>query len=159
MVRLRLTALVLGAAYTALLLLFTLSPVSQLYVGSEAQRGVLSWRSWLDPQTWAEGTLVEFAANIAIFIPWGVLALLAVGVKRWWLAAAGGVLLTWVIEVAQIPLARISDPRDLIANTAGAVLGVGIAALLSVIGARSRRRGEARARRSPSPLRPAPAPR
>ncbi|WP_168914832.1 VanZ family protein [Microcella flavibacter] len=140
---LRLIALVLGAAYTALLLLFTLSPVAQLYVGSEAQRGVLTWRSWMDPQTWAAGTLTEFGANIAIFVPWGVLALVAVGVRRWWLAAAGGVVLTWVIEVAQIPLARISDPRDLVANTAGAVLGVGLAALVSTVVARSARRRSA----------------
>jgi VanZ family protein len=46
-----------------------------------------------------------------------VVALLAVGI-----AAA--------IEISQIPLDRVSDPRDLVANAAGAAIGVLVGSLL-----------------------------
>ena len=61
---------------------------------------------------------MEFTANIAMFVPVGLLFLLLVGRRRWWLALAGGVALTCAIEFAQIFLpGRFSDVRDILANS------------------------------------------
>lgn len=123
----RIAALIGGIIYTGLLLLSTIGPLPQRLIGSEATYGVLSIRSWLEIDTWTSGTLLEFVANVAVFVPWGALALVVVGRQRWWAAALGGMALTLFIEIAQIPLARISDPRDLVANTLGTLIGVAIA--------------------------------
>lgn len=109
--------------YLALVGYITLGWVPWLMVTNEGSGGVLSPATWLDPVTWSSGWTGEFLANIVLFVPIGVLLRLtfprlpAVG------AVAVGVLLTVSIEVLQIPLDRVSDPRDLVANSIGAVLG------------------------------------
>jgi len=73
---------------------------------------------------------LEFTANVAMFLPVGVLFVLLFGPRQWWLAVLAGIALTMSIEAAQVFLpGRVSDPRDLLANGAGAVLGalVGVA--------------------------------
>ncbi|WP_169078189.1 VanZ family protein [Microcella alkalica] len=139
--RLRAFAAVSGLAYTGLVLLLTIGPVRQRFVESEADRGVLDWRSWFELTTWREGTVSEFVANVALFVPWGALAVLALGARRWMLAAAGAGALTLAIEIAQIPLARISDPRDLVANALGALLGIALGAALEAARRGSREGG------------------
>ncbi|UTT62395.1 VanZ family protein [Microcella humidisoli] len=134
----RTPAIIVGLAYTALVLLVTLGPVPQRLVGSQSARGVLAWREWFDPATWTTGSVLEFAANVLLFAPWGALALLVVGARRWWLAILAGLALTTLIEIAQIPTARISDPRDLVANLAGTMLGVLLALVVEGIRARTR---------------------
>lgn len=114
----------MGVAYTALVLLVTLGPVPQRLAGSQADRGILAWRDWFDSATWTSGSSFEFAANVMLFVPWGALVVLIVGPRRWWLAVLAGVVLTTAIEIAQIPTARISDPRDLVANVVGTIIGV-----------------------------------
>lgn len=141
--RVRALAAVSGLAYTALVLLLTIGPVRQRFVGSEADRGVLDWRSWFELTTWREGTTSEFVANVLLFVPWGALAVLALGARRWMLAAAGAGALTLAIEIAQIPLARISDPRDLVANAVGALLGIALGAALDAARGSGRDRGSA----------------
>lgn len=138
--RTRAAAALIGLAYTALMLLLTIGPVRQRFVGSEAERGVLDWRSWFEVSTWREGTTGEFVANVMLFLPWGALAVLALGARRWMLAAAGAGALTLAIEIAQIPTARISDPRDLVANVLGAVLGIALGAAVDAMRSASRDR-------------------
>ena len=112
----RVTALVLWLVATAAILMVTLGPVRQRLVGSEAPNGVLSLSAWLDADTWTTGRLFEFALNLVLFVPWGALAVMALGLPRWWLAALLGFALTLTIEIAQIATPRISDPRDLVAT-------------------------------------------
>jgi glycopeptide antibiotics resistance protein len=133
-VRARRTATIALIANTALLLILTIGPIPQTLVGSEAELGVLSWGSWLEASTWRSGRRFEFVANVLVFVPWGVLALIAVGARRWGFAVVGGVVLTLAIEITQIPLPRISDPRDLVANTVGTVIG--IIAAMAIVGVR-----------------------
>lgn len=121
---------ILLALVTAALLLVTIGPVGQRLVGEEAPLGVLSLDLWLVSGTWTNGALYEFLGNVALFVPWGVLALFVIGARRWWFAAALGVALTFAIELIQIPLPRISDPRDLVANTLGVLIGIGIATVM-----------------------------
>lgn len=136
----RFIAALLLTGYSALLLLITLGPVPQRLVGSEAPFGVLSLDLWFEASTWESGRLYEFVLNVLIFVPWGVLALIAFGERRWMVAALLGVALTVAIEIAQIPLPRISDPRDLVANTLGVLVGLGMAAVARAVFARTRGR-------------------
>lgn len=84
---------------------------------------------------------VEFLANVGLFVPVGVFVLLLFGSRLWWVAVAGSVALTVAIETAQrsIP-GRVSDPRDVVANSAGAVIGVALALVLTLPGTLRRRR-------------------
>ncbi|MGA0568685.1 VanZ family protein [Rathayibacter sp. KR2-224] len=81
---------------------------------------------WEHPATdWVTYNGVEFTANIAMFLPIGLFFLLLFGRSRWWLAMGIPFLMTLSIETAQIWIpGRVSDVRDVISNTVGAVVGV-----------------------------------
>jgi hypothetical protein len=115
-----------GALYVMAIVWATLRPVPWAVEGAEATLGVLNPAAWLDPTSWSEGRPLEVAVNIAMFVPIGVVASLLFR-RRW--AVAIPLALTLGIELAQIPLDRISHPRDLVANTLGGLLGVGAMAL------------------------------
>lgn len=76
---------------------------------------------------------IEFGANVAMFVPVGMFFLLLLGRRQWWLAVLAGLVLTVGIEVAQqeIP-GRVSDPRDVVSNGAGTVIGVALGWVLTV---------------------------
>lgn len=84
---------------------------------------------------------IEFLANIGLFVPLGVFLLLLVGGRLWWVALAAGVVLTSMIENIQksIP-GRVSDPRDVAANSIGMLLGVALAIVLTLPATMRRRR-------------------
>ena len=88
---------------------------------------------------WITYDLVEFTANVAMFVPLGCLFVLLLGARRWWLALLFGVLLTCFIEFTQqfVPT-RVPDLRDIVANSLGAALGIGV--VLAILGIRSARR-------------------
>ena len=78
-----------------------------------------------------------FALNVLLFVPLGVLGTLLLGRWRWWLVLALGIATTLVIEFAQLFLpARFSDPSDLIANTLGTAVGIGVVAAWAAAGSR-----------------------
>jgi glycopeptide antibiotics resistance protein len=81
---------------------------------------------------WITYSGLEFWSNVAMFVPVGLFFLLLLGRRRWWLAIVLGIVLTCVIEFAQqfIP-DRVSDPRDILANTVGALVGVVVALLVT----------------------------
>ena len=113
------------AGYLALVAWVTLAPVSWHALGYQATYGVLTPSIWFDRSTWTTGSLFEFSANVAMFVPVGVLFAMIAGPRRWVGALVWALALTLAIEVAQIPLQdRISDPRDLLANAAGALGGI-----------------------------------
>lgn len=86
---------------------------------------------------WIDYNTLEFGANIAMFFPIGLFLVLLFGRRLWWLAMALGCALTVAIETAQIFIpGRVSDPRDIVANSAGAILGVLIGLLLTARKAR-----------------------
>jgi VanZ family protein len=84
---------------------------------------------------------IEFAANIGLFVPLGVFLLLLVGTRLWFVALTAGVVLTSMIEAVQqaIP-GRVSDPRDVAANSIGMFVGIGLAVLLTLPATRRRNR-------------------
>jgi glycopeptide antibiotics resistance protein len=81
---------------------------------------------------WVTYSLLEFWANVAMFVPVGLFFVLLLGRRRWWLAIALGVLLTCAIEFVQMFLPdRVSDPRDILANSVGALVGVVVAVVVT----------------------------
>jgi glycopeptide antibiotics resistance protein len=97
---------------------------------------------------WLNYFTLEFAANIAMFVPVGLFFLLLLGRSSWFVAVLAGVGLTFAIETAQLFLPdRVSDPRDLASNSIGALIGV-IAALIVTTPKARRLRREAEHRRA-----------
>lgn len=74
----------------------------------------------------------EFLANIALFVPFGILVSLLRPRWKAWTVVALGLGTSCAIELAQLLFLphRVSDVRDLVANTLGTA--VGVAVLLAV---------------------------
>lgn len=87
---------------------------------------------------------VEFLANIGLFVPLGVFLILLVGTRFWLVALAAGIVLTSMIESVQrqIP-GRVSDPRDVAANSIGMFLGIFLGIVLTLPATLRRRRERA----------------
>lgn len=67
---------------------------------------------------------LEFLANIALFVPFGLLLTASAPRMSWWGATLAGCASSVLIEVVQILLpTRFPTLSDVIANTAGAALG------------------------------------
>lgn len=84
---------------------------------------------------------IEFLANIGLFVPLGVFLLLLVGTRLWFVALVAGIVLTSVIENVQRSIPdRVSDPRDVAANSIGMFVGIALALLLTLPTTLRRRR-------------------
>lgn len=85
-----------------------------------------------DATSWLTYQRVEFLANVAMFLPVGIFFLLLLGRRLWFVSVLMGVGLTASIEFAQLFIpGRVSDFRDIISNSLGAILGVLIALVLT----------------------------
>jgi glycopeptide antibiotics resistance protein len=75
--------------------------------------------------SWLDYGHVEFAANIVMFVPLGVLIALLLPRWEWWLAPIIGLALSLAIEFGQALLLpeRFATPFDVLANTTGATIG------------------------------------
>ena len=84
---------------------------------------------------------VEFGANIALFVPLGMLIALLFGPRRWWRAAVICFVATVIIELGQGALLpqRVASIGDVIANTIGGILGTLAAVGIMAVVARNRR--------------------
>jgi len=111
---------------------------------------VLGWPTPTEPVLWTLGEVsggvhdvgasawvgavdLEFAANTALFVPFGLLLALVLRRGRWWVAVLGGFGFSLLAEIAQGLLlqGRSGTLVDVVANTAGAVIGAGIAVLVT----------------------------
>lgn len=117
-------------AYLGVVAWVTLGPQPLDTAGRGTLRRLLNLFGNHDLTSWITYDRVEFAANVLMFLPIGLFFLLLLGRRQWWIAMLLGFGLTLVIELAQNSIAdRVSDPRDVLANTIGALIGV-IAALV-----------------------------
>lgn len=90
---------------------------------------------------WITYSLVQYAANVLMFVPVGVFLVLLFGRRLWWFAVIMGTLLSAMIEFAQLYIpGRVTDVRDLMSNALGALIGVLIALILTWPAAARRRR-------------------
>lgn len=84
---------------------------------------VLTWLHAMGVPSFVGYDVVEFAANILLFIPLGLL--LSFVLRRFWWAVTACVLATCVIELSQglfLPQ-RLASGYDILANSLGAVVG------------------------------------
>jgi glycopeptide antibiotics resistance protein len=118
-------AAVLLFVYAGLVLWATLGSVPRAGLGNQSPNGVLDWRLWLEPSTWTTGLETELMLNVMMFVPLGVLLAFALRGVSFMVPVMMAAGFSLAIELAQIPMSdRISDPRDLVANTVGALIGV-----------------------------------
>jgi len=77
---------------------------------------------------WFGYNKLEFGANIAMFVPAGFLVSLLLPPRRWWLALLICPAISIGIELTQAVFlsARFATVSDVIANSLGAAVGVGI---------------------------------
>ncbi|MBC7724991.1 MAG: VanZ family protein [Burkholderiaceae bacterium] len=98
-----------------------------------------------DTTSWLTYNRVEFLANVGMFVPVGMFFLLLFGRRMWVVAIIAGGALTCAIEFTQMFLPdRVSDVRDIVANSTGALVGV-ILTLVLTWGKARRLRRERRA--------------
>lgn len=117
------------ALYLAVVALITLTPQPRP-TDNGLLRSIAEVLARWPATAWIDIDAVEFVANIALFVPLGVLGILLFGRQRWWLVLLAGVVLTGGIEAAQFGIPnRVPDVRDLLANTLGTALGVTLAFL------------------------------
>lgn len=148
--RMRMLAMAGLAAYLVVALAVLLSPVSP-----EALVAAV-WQIARDDLGWPLGQgSIEFAANVALFVPFGVLMTLAA--RRPWAGVVAALVLSAAVEFAQIAIpGRLASPRDVLANVLGAAVGAAI--VMAVRGMRrhtvARRSGDARPAATPRPVAP-----
>lgn len=148
---------VLTAGYLAVVGLITLGPTLWRTRPRLTDYDVLSLSTWLDPATWSRGISIEFVANILLFVPLGLMLRLALPKATWLGALLLGGAVSAAIEVLQVWTPRVSDPRDLVANTLGALIGALAGAVLAGIargirGVAQRRERRRRPRGMPEPV-------
>lgn len=130
----------LGAlAWTAVILWITLSPEQPTDGGWV--RDALAWLGERGLPAWVNYDFIEVAANVALFVPFGLLLALSFPRALILWPTVLGLALSLSIEFTQAAFlpARFATVSDLVANTAGAFLGTGLVAFI-----RNRGRGPKR---------------
>lgn len=120
----RAVLVLLTAGYLLVIALFTLTP-AQIAPGVPLLEQVFSILLGFGLSNWLPMSIVEFIANIALFVPLGALLAALFRSGRWWWAVPSGSAISGIIEVMQLLLlpSRVSDVRDLTANTLGVLIG------------------------------------
>lgn len=127
----RAAAVLATAAYLAVIGFITLGPTLWRTGPTDDDYDVLSPSIWLDPATWDHLDSREFVANILLFVPLGVLLRASFPRATWVGVALLGAGVSTTIEVLQMLTPRVSDPRDIVANATGALVGALLAALVA----------------------------
>ena len=81
---------------------------------------------------WFDYNLVEATGNVLLFVPLGILAVMSFRDGRWWQFVGTGLLVSVVLECGQwlFLTNRFPSVADVITNTVGTIIGVGLATLL-----------------------------
>jgi glycopeptide antibiotics resistance protein len=127
---------VLAVAYLAGIGMVTLGPTLWRTLPNRGDYDVLSPTIWLDPDTWVRLGSPEFIANILLFVPLGLLLRLGIPRTGWLGTVLVGASVSGAIEVLQMWSPRVSDPRDVVANTLGGLIGALLGVIVSAIARR-----------------------
>lgn len=111
-----------------------------------------------EPTSWVTQDVVQFLANIVLFIPIGLMFLLMLGGHRWFFVSVLGVVLSCWIELGQAALvpSRDASPEDILANLVGTVVGVIVASVALSLGSRRMRAASERRTRRFTPVSQSP---
>jgi glycopeptide antibiotics resistance protein len=135
-------ALSLLAGYAVVVALATLTPTAFDDVLQPSLREMLNALHGSGLPGWFGLNTLEFSANILMFVPLTFALSLLMPFRLWWLPLLIGPALSVVIELTQafVLSGRVPSVRDVIANSAGAVIGTLIAYWLRrVVRARDRK--------------------
>ncbi|CAN5149610.1 hypothetical protein BH11ACT4_BH11ACT4_06220 [soil metagenome] len=137
----RITVILL-ALYTGLVLIITMTPQGRAPgVINRVVNAVLDAVHGRGLLLWVDYSVVEFTANILMFVPLGVLVALLVARRLRWILFVVGTAFSTAIELTQTVIpGRVPDVRDVMANSAGFLLGAAI-----VLALRQGRKGRSRA--------------
>ncbi|MFT4219636.1 MAG: VanZ family protein [Microbacterium sp.] len=104
----------------------------------ELVEAALAWAASTLGPWWGTIDGADFVANIAVFVPIGILAYLIVPRRAWLIALLLGPVIAAAIELAQRFLlpGRVSSPTDVVAAAIGSSAGVVIAVLCTLATAR-----------------------
>ena len=82
---------------------------------------------------WFSYYFIEASANVALFIPFGLLIAMARPVTAWWRLASIGLMISTCLELAQhlFLAARFASLIDVVTNMLGAVIGILLARLVT----------------------------
>lgn len=77
------------------------------------------------PQWFIGYRKIEFAANILLFVPFGIILVLRLHRRLWWLAIVIAAAVSGAVELAQALFLpeRVPAWSDIVANTSGALIG------------------------------------
>jgi VanZ family protein len=132
--RLRGIAALLAFAYAMLLALiaFWPTPVDRPVEGTIRQ--VVEWFQAHDLQ-FLTYSFIEPLANVALFVPVGLLLVLLLGASRWWVSIFVGAGMSIVIELGQYYFlsARFATVNDVLANTAGTIAGTALGLIVLAV--------------------------
>ncbi|GIG38789.1 VanZ family protein [Cellulomonas phragmiteti] len=116
-------------AYLAAVAVVTLRPAPQDDEALGVARTVIAWLVERGVPVTFEG--VEAVSNVVMFVPFGVLVGLLLA-RPWWVVVLLGAATSGLIETVQQWLpTRYPTLQDLMLNTLGAAVGVGVLALVS----------------------------
>lgn len=80
---------------------------------------------------YVDNIIVLNLLNLALFVPYGLIAASLVHPKRWWIAFVAGVGISVIIEIVQLITQRgVFDVNDIIYNAIGVLIGCGITLFL-----------------------------
>lgn len=126
----RRVTVVLLIAYSALVAIVTLSPrMPGTGTVERLVRRVLSELHQRELFTTIDYAAVEFVGNVLLFVPLGVFVAMLLPQRAWWVLLLIGIFCSALIEAAQAVflLDRVADPRDVIANSLGFLIGAAAA--------------------------------
>ncbi len=143
--RVRLVAICLLVAFCLAIAVITFWPGPPAPDAQRALRTYLQHAHRHGLPRWITFGRVEFSANVVMFLPIGLFGALSLARARWLVAPAAALasVMIELLQAARLP-DRVGTPRDVIANTIGALLGYAIASLI-VVGVTRRQRRQAAA--------------
>ncbi|WP_160147633.1 VanZ family protein [Arthrobacter sp. TS-15] len=111
------------------------TPVDRPILGTLS--AALKYLHGLGVPGWVNYHLVEYSANVAMFIPLGILAAIALPTKSWWSLAVMGMMASLFVELGQLMFTptRFTSLGDIVTNTCGAAIGITSARVVARISA------------------------